>query len=422
MGYASLYVLLVEAETHASLTLHTKNEDGTYSKRSFSTRPTIIPPNLLPHLFGQLVRTQPGCALLKRHCNVRAHIERIFENRCQSEEDVLLLKTSLYAVGHMLTTPIGVVLVKESLQSLPPRSGPELSSSSGAAAAHLEDIVQSIIEMVTFSDVYSVRATALNVLGLIGSATGGANVLYKLDWLCVRHDRNSVWPVHEPEDWLGQLLVTGTAANARGGHFQQQCETLDPLPYNYNALNDLETIPMEAASTTTTTGGGQDEIEGPGELVSLVGTMHSSKDPLKLLPLSSSCSSTEAAAAAAMSQAAPASSRLKAASVGTAGDRNSKQQHVRSLSESKTTDGIHLWTNYNSNTNNNINNNTTTISHSNSNHLPNINNNGNIPDLIANNNGLLLFWQRQRMNSGTDSNTSGVSSCDSTFGRNVIMR
>lgn len=51
------YVLLIEADSHAVLTLHTKNEDGTYCRRSCSSRPTVIPPNILPHLYGQLVQT-----------------------------------------------------------------------------------------------------------------------------------------------------------------------------------------------------------------------------------------------------------------------------------------------------------------------------------------------------------------------------
>lgn len=56
-GYNKRYVLLIEADMHANLTLHTKNEDGTYSKRSCSTRVTNTPPNILPHLYGQLVQT-----------------------------------------------------------------------------------------------------------------------------------------------------------------------------------------------------------------------------------------------------------------------------------------------------------------------------------------------------------------------------
>lgn len=51
------YVLLVEADTHAVLTLHTKSDDGTYSRRSCSSRRSTFLPNILPHLYGQLAQT-----------------------------------------------------------------------------------------------------------------------------------------------------------------------------------------------------------------------------------------------------------------------------------------------------------------------------------------------------------------------------
>lgn len=56
-GYNKRYVLLIEADTHANLTLHTKNDDGTYSRRNCPSRITLTPPNILPHLYGQLVQT-----------------------------------------------------------------------------------------------------------------------------------------------------------------------------------------------------------------------------------------------------------------------------------------------------------------------------------------------------------------------------
>lgn len=56
--YNKRYVLLVEADSHAHLTLHTRSEDGTYSRRACAAREVIIPPpNILPHLYGQLVQT-----------------------------------------------------------------------------------------------------------------------------------------------------------------------------------------------------------------------------------------------------------------------------------------------------------------------------------------------------------------------------
>lgn len=56
-GYNKRYVLLIEADMHASLTLHTRNLDGTYSRRSCSSPTSYSSPNVLPHLYGQLAQT-----------------------------------------------------------------------------------------------------------------------------------------------------------------------------------------------------------------------------------------------------------------------------------------------------------------------------------------------------------------------------
>lgn len=55
--YNKRYVLLIEADTHSHMTLHTRGEDGTYSRRACSSREITTPPNILPHLYGQLVQT-----------------------------------------------------------------------------------------------------------------------------------------------------------------------------------------------------------------------------------------------------------------------------------------------------------------------------------------------------------------------------
>lgn len=59
------YVLLVEADTHAVLTLHTKSDDGTYSRRNCSSRRSTFLPNILPHLYGQLAQTPKVTLTLK---------------------------------------------------------------------------------------------------------------------------------------------------------------------------------------------------------------------------------------------------------------------------------------------------------------------------------------------------------------------
>ena len=46
------------------------------------------------------------------------------------------------------------------------------------------------------------------------------------DWLSVRHDRNSTWPVHQPEDWMSNNITPARH------HYE------DMPPYNYTGIED----------------------------------------------------------------------------------------------------------------------------------------------------------------------------------------
>lgn len=151
------YVLLVEADTHATLTLHTKNEDGTYSRRTCSTRTAINPPNVIPHLYGQLVQTAQGLDNLTKYGNLQKLYETLLQAKCSDEKESLLLKSAMWALGHMSTSARGVDLLCD----------PAVR------------VYEKILYLAKQCEVYSIRATALHVLGLIGSTKAGANVLYK---------------------------------------------------------------------------------------------------------------------------------------------------------------------------------------------------------------------------------------------------
>ncbi|CAG9785138.1 unnamed protein product [Diatraea saccharalis] len=98
--------------------------------------------------------------------------------KCASEQEIVDLKASLWAMGSTAVTPQG-------LQQL-------MNLSNG----FLEDSVPvHIVRLAKYCPVYSVRATAFYVLGLIGSTYDGANVLADLGWLCVRHTRHDQFPV-----------------------------------------------------------------------------------------------------------------------------------------------------------------------------------------------------------------------------------
>lgn len=301
---------MVEASTHSSLTLHTKSEDGTYNRRSCSTsRPTTIPPNIFPHLYGQLVQTMQGMQLLQKFGDLPKLIETLTSTKLNNESDSLLLKSAMWALGHISTSTEGVEFLNDPVSR----------------------IYEKLIFLAKNCEIYSIRGTALNVLGLVGSTNAGANVLYKLDWFCVRHDRNTFWPVCEPEDWLSKHL---SPVRHHIGEMP---------PYNYTGIdenisgffNSSEGFYFDENGDSMKDIKEEDQFDG-GEI--------SNTTRSRTMPMESVIT------------------------------RPTK--HVRSLSESKTSDGLSL--------------------------------------LIATNS------HRTRFNSGTDSNTSGVSSCDSVAGRNII--
>lgn len=83
--------------------------------------------------------------------------------KCGTEQEIVLLKASLWALGNTAVSSHG-------LQQL-------MSLTNG----YLEDSVPvHIVRLAKYCPVYSVRATALYVLGLIGSTYDGANLLSDL--------------------------------------------------------------------------------------------------------------------------------------------------------------------------------------------------------------------------------------------------
>lgn len=358
-GYCKRYVLLLEAETHASQTLHSKNEDGTYCRRSFSTRPAMVPSNVLPHLYGQLARTRVGCAALKAHCDLRGHLDTVLANECASEESVLQLKASLYAVGHVMTSELGVELLR--------------------TFETLERVVQSVVEFVKQNEVYSVRATSLNVLGLIGSTVVGANALYEMDWLCVRHNRNTQWPVSDHEEFYAQMMLW---SNSKHVHDEALFWPQPPVVDSFSALGEDERE-MVGGGTATEEETMEDSVDGGGG-----GGAAKASSGMKM----NSTSSTQS-----MDMSLSPKTTPRGGTKSGIGSIRSPKHHVRSLSESKTTEGLHMWSGSSGNQGN----------------LQSMGGGGH-PNAGL---GLMFLGSRQRINSGTDSNTSGVSSCDSTYGR-----
>lgn len=87
---------------------------------------------------------------------------------------ILKVKSALWALGHAGTSVAGV----EHLSHL--------------------GIIEIITSMAETCPYYSVRATAMYALSLIGTTRAGADVLINFNWPCVRHRRGDNWPVVPP--------------------------------------------------------------------------------------------------------------------------------------------------------------------------------------------------------------------------------
>lgn len=171
------YVKLVEGEISDTLTLHQRGEDGRYDKRSSSSRSTTRKEIFLPpHIYGQLAKHEEGFQLLLDHGSIDKFIQVSsivffsleinfkviidFQNLecgiCDTDDDILTLKSSLWALGHLGSSNIGSDLLST------------------------RNALSLIVHLAENCAVYSVRATAYYSLGLVASTKNGADALFKL--------------------------------------------------------------------------------------------------------------------------------------------------------------------------------------------------------------------------------------------------
>ena len=107
------YVLQIEADVHSSLTQHIKNEEGFYNRRNCSTKPIIFPPNIQPHLYGQLVQTDQGMGELRKYGGLSNLIETVLRGKYSDDNECLELKAALWAIGHCSTHSNGIEFLKD---------------------------------------------------------------------------------------------------------------------------------------------------------------------------------------------------------------------------------------------------------------------------------------------------------------------
>lgn len=79
--------------------------------------------------------------------------------KCLNEVECLSLKASMWALGHVSTGAAGFEFLKEACST---------------------QLCEKLIFLAKHCEVYSIRATALHVLGLVGSTKAGADLLFTL--------------------------------------------------------------------------------------------------------------------------------------------------------------------------------------------------------------------------------------------------
>ncbi|XP_030749931.1 rapamycin-insensitive companion of mTOR [Sitophilus oryzae] len=188
------YVKLVEGDISDSLTLHQRNEDGKYDRRvsgatgSRTNRKDIFLP---PHLYGQLNEHSEGFQLLIATGSINSMIELIQKGNSNTEDEILKLKSAIWATSHMSTT------------------------SRGISVLNTLGFVENMIKLVTSNPVYAIRSTAFYALGLVATTPGGADELYLNGWLATRHNRHDRWPVIQ-EELIDAYFMSCFAASLGG--------------------------------------------------------------------------------------------------------------------------------------------------------------------------------------------------------------
>ncbi|GAA5860724.1 hypothetical protein JCM3774_006265 [Rhodotorula dairenensis] len=132
---------------------------ATFSQDEPSTTPHFDghPP---PHFYGELVRTEEGCKYLRAtgHLEDFAAIVSLHEDSDLEADYVVMLKTVLWALGHIGSSSPGLLMLDE------------------------YDLLTQMVQIAAFSPVYSLRGTATFALCLVTSTEEGAEMLDELGW------------------------------------------------------------------------------------------------------------------------------------------------------------------------------------------------------------------------------------------------
>ncbi|KAL3868472.1 hypothetical protein ACJMK2_041273 [Sinanodonta woodiana] len=183
------YVDIVEETLNEALTTYEKKYEGSYtrcSSRKRRRKDVFVP----VHLYGELVQHKEGYNLLRQQEYINEYFHCIRCQELQTAEDIVKLKSALWAVGHIGTSSWGISWLQEL------------------------KIVPEIIRLAEESGVFSVRGTAFFVLGLLASTREGAEALTRYGWESCWKSRTDPWPVVEDKTVLLEAAETTPVSEA----------------------------------------------------------------------------------------------------------------------------------------------------------------------------------------------------------------
>jgi len=139
------------------------------------------------HLYGELVKTEMGAQYLKQTQDIDQ-----FKKLILSEETPLMKKrATLWALGHVGSSPEGLKLIKEA------------------------KIIKEIVKMAEQSNILSLRGTCTYILGLLTNTNEGKKEVLRYNWLssvsnglsvCLPRDPNALFRINDYQ-YLGELAL-----------------------------------------------------------------------------------------------------------------------------------------------------------------------------------------------------------------------
>ncbi|RUS88775.1 hypothetical protein EGW08_003492, partial [Elysia chlorotica] len=257
-SFNELYVDIVEEMLNEALMTYEKTFSGSCRRRSIHKGPkkdVFLP----AHLYGQLTMHNEGLDLLKNESCILEYFNRIHNQTLFDSNDIKSLKTALWAVGHVGLSVEGLVWLES------------------------QNIIPEIIRLAEECGVFSVRGTAIFILGLVACTRKGTDILCELGWESRCHSRKETFPVLDQDGWMHAPMEEALLLSDRfSASLAQQADGLasgtsptSPAPHG------LSLIQEEPFFRSITTRPGS-LPPGTSSLRASMSSVHSARDPLMM--------------------------------------------------------------------------------------------------------------------------------------------